>query len=461
MNNPIRRRRIAPAVLLLLLVPAAARAQAGAERITFRDAVRIALERNSTLARSENALLLEQIAVSEARMQFFPDLRLSLSAGENFGRTFSESEGRILSQTNQSVSAGLSSSLVLFNGFARKATLRAALLDLEAGGRDTRRARQTVVFLVISGYLSVIEADAQHRVAEENLASQRDQEVLVRELVDGGKNPISDLYQQQANVARADLALVSARRTLELARIDLVQTLQLDPAREYAFDAPALPDSVEPGPDPVLSDLLARAFASRADLNALEARLAASAEGEKAAAGGYWPSLTLSGGYRSSYSSGSSDRDLFQQLDDRRSGSVSLGLSFPIFDRFSTRRSVRRARIGTENARIALADRRQAVALEVRRAVLDEESARESLNAARAQLRAANRALEATRQRYEAGASTLHEVTLSRADLVEAQSSRVSAAYTLLWQRHVRDYYVGVLDPGATAMPWAQSPPER
>ena len=453
-----RRRPLAVFVAALLLARVPALAGAEPETVTFPDAVRIALERNSTLRRAENDLLLDRTSVSEARMQFVPDLRLSLSAGENFGRTFSESEGRILSSTNQSVSAGLSSSVLLFNGFARKANLRAALLDLEAGGNDARRARQTVVFLVISGYLSVIAADAQRAVAEENLAAQRDQEAIVRKQVDAGKSPISDLYQQQANVARAQLGLVSARRTLELARIDLVQTLQLDPAGEYVFDAPALPDSIEPGPEPLLSDMLETAFTSRADLVAYAARLDASEQGERAARGGYWPSLTLSGGYRSSYSSGSSDRDLLRQLDDRRSGSVSLGLSFPIFDRFSTRRSVQRARIAVENARIALADRRQAVALEVRRAVLDEQSARESLLAARAQLLAADRALTATEQRYEAGASTLHEVTLSRADLVEARSARVSAAYTLLWQRHVRDYYVGVLDPEATSIPWARSP---
>jgi len=436
---------------VFMFLPASGRAEP--QRITFEDAVRIALERNTTLQRAENTLVLDRTAVADARWQFSPDLRLGLSGGENWGRTFSTSEGRILSQTNQSLSAGLSSSLVLFNGFARQANLRSALLELEAGGNDATRARQTVVFLVISGYLSVIEADAQREVAEENLASEHDQEHLVQSMVDAGKSPISDLYQQQANVARAELALVTARRTLDLARIDMVQTLQLDPMGDYVFDAPALPDSIEPGPEPILEALLPRAFESRSDLSALDARVRASEQDERAASAGHWPSLSLSGRYGTSYSSGSSDRDVLQQFDDRRSGSIGLDLSFPIFDRFSAKRSVQRARIGTQNARLALEDHRQTVAFEVRRAVLDELSARESLKAALAQLRAATRALEATEQRYEAGASTLHEVTLSRADLVQARSSRISAAYTLLWQKQVLDYYVGVLDPETTLMP--------
>jgi len=447
-----RRVRFLPAAALAaaVLLPAAGRAEP--THITFPEAVKIALEKNSTLQRAENDLVLDRNAVSGARMQYVPDLGLSASGSENFGRTFSESEGRILSTTNRSFSTRLSASVTLFDGFARGAALKAALLDLEAGGRDAERARQTVVFLVISGYLSVIEADAQRLVAEENLSAQQDQEQVVRTLVDAGKSPISDLYQQQANVARGELNLVSAKRTLELARIDLVQTLGLDPTLDYLFDAPALPDSVEPGPEPALADLLDRAFEHRSDLAALESRFDASLQGERVASSGHWPTLSLSGGYGSSYSSGS-DRDFLQQLDDRRGGSVGLGLSFPIFDRLDTKRSIERAKVATDNARIALSDRRQQVALEVRRAVLDELSARESLNAAAAQLRAATLELSTTQQRYEAGASTLHEVTLARASLVEARSSRISAAYTLLWQRHVRDYYVGVLDPESPLLP--------
>jgi outer membrane protein len=439
------------AAAALFLVPAPARAET--VRLTFQEAVRIALERNGTLLLAKNALALDEISVSGARSQFLPDLRLGASAAENWGRTFSESEGRILSQTNQSSSVALSSSLTLFNGFGRVATLKAAIQDLEAGKQSTERTRQTVVFLVISGYLSVIEADAQLQVAEENLSAQEDQEALVQKFVDAGRSPISDLYQQQANVARARLLAVSARRTLELARLDLVRVLQLDPLDEYVFDAPALPDTIPSASPQALSDLLAEAFQNRGDYRALETQLQASQQQKRAASAAYWPTLTLSGSYGSSYSSGSSDRDLFQQFDDRRSGTLRLSFGLPLFDRFATSRSVQQANIGIDNARINLDDRRQTVALEVRRAVLDEQAARESLEAAQAQLRAATQGLEATQQRYEAGASTLYEVTLSRADLVQAQSSRVTAAYAVFWQKYVLDYYVGVLNPGGVLTP--------
>ena len=39
-------------------------------------------------------------------------------------------------------------------------------------------------------------------------------------------------------MARAELDLVGARRSLELARLDLVQTLQLDPVAETTCSTP-------------------------------------------------------------------------------------------------------------------------------------------------------------------------------------------------------------------------------
>lgn len=426
---------------------------AEARTVTFEEAVAIALRQSSSVQRAENAAVLGRSAASEASMQFFPDLRLNVSGSENWGRVFSETEGRLLTQTNESLNARLSSSVVLFDGFSNVANVREARLGRSAAMLDLDRARQTVVFSVISAYLALIEAREQVKIAAENLDAQKDQERVVRALVDGGTRPISDLYQQQATTAGADLTLVEARRTAALQEIELTQMLQLDPTAEYEFEIPSIPEETDERGEAELPALLAQAFERRADFRAVETRVEAAEQAERSAGGGYWPTLTLSAGYGSGYSSSAGRVSFADQLDERQSGNVSLGLSYPVFDRFSTGRSRERARVAVSNARLELADLRQTVALEVKRAVLDRDAARERLRAAVAQVAAAERALEAVQHRYEVGGSTLHEVTLARADLVSANSARASARYRLLWQRHVLDYYVGDLDPEADLIP--------
>jgi outer membrane protein len=436
---------------LLTWPPKSAGAEA-ARSITFKEAVQIALKQNSDLKRSENSATLNRYAVSKAKLDFFPDLRLSLSGQESYGRSFSENEGRLLNETTESFNGRVSSSLVLFDGLANISGLRGARLAESAGDLDTERTRQTVVFDVVSGYIALIEANEQMHVREENLAAQEKLEGQVQVMVDEGQRPISDLYQQQANVASARLSLVDARRTFELSRVDLVQALQLDPSEEYDFEIPQLPQSYTSEPEPELKTILSRAFQLRHDLRGMEDRLEAAVQDERVAGAGYWPTVTFSAGYGSNYSS-TSDAGFMDQLDMRRSGSLGIGISMPVFDRNATKRAKQQARIATDNVTIALGDLRQQVALQVRRALLDWKAAREGLTAADAQVQAAEQALDAVSARYEAGAATLYEVTLSRADLVAATSSKVSASYNLLWQKRLLDYYVGDLDPTGPLAP--------
>ncbi|MBP6875843.1 MAG: TolC family protein [Candidatus Eisenbacteria bacterium] len=405
-------------------------------RITFHEAVEIALAQNNALRRAENAGELDRIGVAEARADFLPDLSLSLSGSRPFE---SSADG-------SSVRAGLSAGMTLFNGFANTSDLRAARLEQEAGELDIERTRQTVVFDVITGYLALIEAQEQVRVREENLQAQEKQLESIDALVEGGERPISDRYQQQSSVASARLGLVEARRSLDLARVDLVQALQLDPTREYEFEIPPLPPAPA-GQTPIgWEEVLARAFERRSDLQAQRSRVESASVGERVARSGRWPRISLSAGYGADYAA-RLDGSLFDQFDETRGGSVSLSLSLPLFDRFGTSHSVARAKIATENQNIALQDLRQDVALQVRRAVLDRNAAAERLQAAQAQALAAEKALEFTSQRYEAGVATLYEVTLARADFVAATSASVNARYNLLWQDRLLDYYKGDLDP--------------
>lgn len=414
--------------------------------ITFEDAVRIALDRNLALRQARNSAALDEVAVDEARRQFLPDLRLNTSGAQNYGRNFIESEGRIIDTSTRSFNIGLSSSVVLFDGFGNVASLREARLSEQASEQDLQRAQETVVFTVASQFLTLIQRQEQLRVQRENLAAEVALEEQIRTYVDAGARTIADLYQQQANVAAARLALVEAERAVELAKVDLMQTLHLEPTGTYEFSAPESDTDPAAAESLALPELLERAFAQRADLNAGQARVEAAEQSIRVARSNRWPTVSLNTGYSSAYTS-ASDFSFSEQLDQRRGGAISLGVSIPLYDRGSVSAAIRRAEIQADNARLALEGLQQEVALQVRRVYLDFRAAQEQLRAAEARLQAAELALQASQERYAAGASTLVELTQSRAAHVQAASALVSARYNLLFQRTLVDYYVGDLDP--------------
>lgn len=416
------------------------------QTITFNDAIAIALRQNITLRQANNTAALNSATARQQRLALLPDLRFNSTTGQNYGRTFSQDEGRILNQTTQSLNAGVSSSLTLFNGLTNVANLRSAQLTENAGDRNVKRAEQTVAFTVASNFLTLVQQQEQLRVQQENLAAQEAQEKQIQAYVNAGSRPISDLYQQQATVAAARTQVVNAQRALELAKVDIMQALNLDPRGNYAFTPPAL-DTASTGVATFdLDSLLTRALAHRSDLEAQQTLVSAATQSVKAAKGARWPSLSLTAGYNSAYNSATS-LGFYDQLDQRRGGSVSLGFSIPIWDRGAADLATQRAEINEDNARLDLKDRQQQIGLEVRRAYLDYQAARQQLDAAEVQLRAAQLALQTSQQRYNVGAATLLEVTQARALQLQAASALVTARYGLLFQRTLIGYYTGDLNP--------------
>ena len=456
--------------------------------VTFDEAMEIAFERNTDIRRAMNATEQRDIDVSSARMNFTPDLSLNTGGDRSFGRTFSQEEGGIVSETTDFFRVGVSGSITLFDGFQRFADLEQANLRSQSSELDLQRTRQDVIFEVMEQFIDVVETQELIQVREEELEVQRRQLEQVREFVETGMQPESDLFQQEAQVAEAEQQLLNAERDAELAKNQLIQTLQLDPFGEYEFEAPALEEADPEAREYDLDRMLRTAFEERADLQAAEFEYRATDQDIRAARSGYYPTISLSGNVNTNWSdqavrpiegtesdpeivtlrpdlfegrddplqlpvpgTGSSPEfeqpDFFDQLNDRRGANISISLSVPLFDRFQTRRNVQRAKVERRNAEFALEDQRQQVAIEVRQAYLDHQNAVKQLEVAQTRLRAAERARDATQERYNLGAATFVELSQANADFVSAASEEVQARFNLLLQEQLVDYFQGQVDP--------------
>jgi outer membrane protein len=420
------------------------------DTITFDEAMSIALRQNAVLRQSENASTLSATIVSSKKQAFLPTLNVSTNTAQTLGRTFNQSEGTIATSTTSTLNTGVSSALTLFDGGRNVSALRAAQLDQTASSSDLARARQTTVFTVASDFLALVKAQEQLRIQRENLVALEAQEAQIQKFVAAGTRAISDLYQQQATTASARSTVVSAQRDVELGKIGLMQTLQLDPRGTYQFATPTV--ATDPSSETIqLDSLLDRAFARRTDLAAEQSRVSAAAQAVKGASGAKLPTVSLSVGYNTAFSS-ATDLGLVDQLNQRRGGSVGIGVSFPLFDRGATSIATQQARLQEDNARLALENQKQTIGLEVRRAYLDYETARQQLTAAQAQQKAADLAVTTTQKRYELGSSTLLELTQARAAQLQAASAVVSARYTVAFQRAAMSYYAGDLEAGMAVL---------
>ena len=430
------------------LTPEQAQAQQ-ARRITFDEAVRVALDQNYFLNRSANNVEAQTINVAREKWNFWPNLNFSSSSGQNRGRRFIPELNSITSSASTSLSSSISAGLNVFNGFGDVASLKQARFQVNARGNDYERQRQTVVFTVMSNYLNLIARREQIRIREENLTAQQQLLAQIEEFVRVGQRATADLFQQQAGTALAEANLLDAQRFYQLAEVALIQTLQLDPFGVYDFVVPQMDETVLVPEQYNVRAMMENAFDRRLDLQASRLDIDAAEQGIRIARSNYWPSIGFGFSTSFRYDDSRTQTDFSTQFFEERSTNVGFNLSFPIFDRFLTRSSVQQAKIQLRNARLDLENTRQDIALQVRQAYLDYLIDEKQLDVTDKQFRASEQALEAEQERYNVGVSTLVELTQARATFEQASSDQIEAKYNFLFRKKLIEYYIGVLDPTA------------
>ncbi len=444
-------------VLVALAVTAISATGQSVREISFEEALQIALSRNINLQLSENSRELQQENVRSARAAYLPNLNLNASPGQQYGLAFDQTAGKLVSETSESLSLGVSSSVSLFDGFGRQSQLSQSRYNLEAADHQLERSRQEVLSQVALNFLQVMLDREQIRVQNENLVAQNQLLTRIREFVDVGSRPISDLYQQEAAVAQSELQLLTAERSYQLSQNALIRVLQLDPVGNYEFTAPSA-EGVNLIPREFdLQDLFDRAYQQRSDLMAQRASIEASEQGIRLAKSSMYPSLSLSGNARTVYSSQRQQFDpvtgetsgipFADQLTDNRGGGLGLSVRIPIFNRFSTSTAVQRAQVQHNNALLDYEAAQQQVALEVRQSYLDYLTAVKQLDVTEKQLRSAEQALDAEQERYNLQASTLVELSQARATYEQSVADRLTAIYTFLTRGKLIEFYTGIIDP--------------
>lgn len=494
--RPLTRARVLlsvlPAFLLSLCLaagPAAAQStnaalSADTTRITFDEAIGIALDQNTTLKRAANNVRQAEVTLRSERFDWSPDATITSGVQRNFGRSFSQEEGAIVNQSTDFFTVRVGGSVSLQGlGLQNYSSMRSAEWESTASELTLERTRQDIVFQVMNRYITLVENREVLVVQREELEARRQQLRQIEEFVDAGSQPISALFEQQAAVAEAESNVLTAERDVQLSETRLIQTLRLDPMKAYDFQAPGVPEEMSDVPQYNLNALMTQAFDQRLDLRANRASVRAADSDITSTRSQYLPTLTFSADYNTNWSSTAPDtRDipgtgqiqdvniLTQEgitipaevpvvqpqteplsfadiLDRRRGGSMGVSLQFPLFDGFRREQSIEQAQVSKLNAEYALEDQKLQVSLEVREAYLNYQNAVKQLDATEKRLRFARQAREAAQERYNLGAASIVELTNANRTFVEAASQRIRARYNFLFQQKLIAYFVGSLNP--------------
>lgn len=414
--------------------------------ITLSNAIETALTANVDLRQAANQTESQRISVRSSKMDFLPNLRLSLGASRGYGKDYEAASDEFEWSHSNSMNLSVSAGLDLFAGFGRIAALKQSRLQLEAQQRSYERSREQVIFETVQQFVLVVLDGDLVRVDEQYLESQLSLLAQIEAFTTSGKRPIVDLYQQQASVADAESRLLIARRDFEVDKFKLLQVMAVDPGIECTIVVPDV-ESITGGLAGFLPDDAAgAALANRADLASQRLQVEAARKQITASRAGYWPALSLAAGGGTSFRSPGSYDFNDQFYNNNLNGSIGLSLSIPIFDRLGTYNSVAQAKVGLRQAQLGAEKLALQMGVEIRQALEDYTTAGKAVEVAEAQFKYSAQALKNMEERYKVGASTLVELMQARASNLQSSYNLINSRYAHLVKGIAVLYYSGTIE---------------
>ncbi len=443
-------KKIVYSVMAVAFLSLPLQAQVPAKLWTLEECIRYAIENNITLKQKEQARQNQEVALNTSKNSWLPDLNASLGQNFDFGRSPSKT-GVIVDQNSASTSGYLSLSMPVFDGFKIPNDIAARKLDLQAATESLNKAKDDLAVGVASYFLQVLYNKEMLRIAELQVELSNDQVSRTDAMVKAGKVPLSQLYDIRAQLARDEVTLTEAKNNVNLALLDLAQSLELE-RLEQGFDVvtPVTADAIEAYMSSILppDHIYDQAVVIKPQIKEQEYMLESQRKMLKVAMAGYYPKLNFnasySNGYYHYYNLGNETNVPFgDQLRNNERKTLGLSLSIPIFNRFQVRNSVRSARISITNQELMLENSKKTLYKEIQQAYFNATAAQDKYRSSDKSVIATKEAFSYAEERYTAGKSTVFEFNEAKTKYAQSLAEQVQAKYNFIFRAKILDFYHG------------------
>lgn len=421
--------------------------------LTLEQAIKIALQKNSSLISNENELQRSKSGLTAAYGNFLPKLNAFGTAdwyrSEEAGITKVVDGINIVvppsTTETRSYGVGASTSIVLFDGLSNFASLSKNRNNVEAVKLSIEQKKQEVVFQTINLYYSIVEADQLLRVGEEDVKQQQKNLETIEERNRLGSVTKADVYQQQVQLGNAELQVIQQSNTLETAKSNLLYYLGLDVLEDYKYSGNLTDRELNIlGTDintdfARMNDLVNEALQNRKDYLAQKLNLDSYQDNITIAKSGHLPQLSGSASYNS-YS------NTVSGIFDSHNYAAGLTLSIPIFSGFSTYNAVQSAEVDAMNYELQVRDSERQIKQTIQKSFLDLEAAKKQLLVTEKNVKAAEENLKIEQEKYNLGSGKLLDVLIANTSYQTAKTNYINAQFNYIRLSDELKYNLGVLD---------------
>lgn len=411
----------------------------------LKQCIEYAIEHNLTIKQQEAAKDESAVDLNTAKWSRLPDLNGSASHSFNFGRSL-QMDNTYQQLNTQNTGLNLSTSIPLFTGMQIPNQIALSKLNLKAAVEDLNKAKEDISIQVTFAYLQVLFNEELAKVAHEQVALSEEMLKQKTAFFKVGKASEAELYEAKSRAAQDQLSAVQADNEYRLALLDLSQLLELPTPESFGIVSPSIDEDKDFSILTSPADIYSEALLIKPSIKAAQYRVEGAQKSIRIAQSGYYPQLSLGAGIATSYYnvSGRENGNFGSQLRDNFSQYIGLSLNIPIFNRFSTRNQVRKARIQQTTLNWQLEDAKKALYKEIQQAYYNAVNAESKFESSRTADEAAKASFNLMKEKYANGKATSTEFNEARTNWLKAVSDRIQAKYDYLFRTKILDFYKGV-----------------
>jgi len=419
--------------------------QAQPKSWTVKDCIDYALSKNIDIRKSYLSTQENELSLEQSKANTLPSLTGSVGNNFNWNRSFDQETGQYGSLSGSgNTSYSLSSSITLFNGLKMKTSIEQAKLNLESGKYYSETVKESMELNILNAYLQILYAQESVNNAQEQIKATTEQLAFAQERLKVGIISNADYLQIKSELAAEKLTLANAKSTWSIAKVNLMQLMELPLNDQFEIAIPDLAYLLELK-DPVSAeDIYTQALGFKPEIKQAALTLERVKLDEKIARAGLLPQLSLNAGLSTGWSNQVNSFNYSEQLKNAIAPSVGLTLSVPIFQNKQGKINIQQARIAAGDAELDEINTKNGLRKKIEQACVDVKTAASQYQASLELYESAKESYQVAAEKYGLGLLNSVDFLSVKTDLITSESELVQSKYNFIFSNKILDFYKGI-----------------
>jgi outer membrane protein len=408
---------------------------------TLQKCIEHAFSQNIQIRKSEISNQRFEVYAGQAKASRLPSVNASVSQNFNWNKSTSTGTSGFTGTNGSNYS--MTSGITIYNASRINNQIKQTDLEIEGGKYSLETTKESISLSILNAYLQVLYSEEQVKNSRKQIESTTGQLNLAGERLALQSISVSDYAQVKSQLASEKLTLANSESQLSIAKITLMQLMELPVQSNFNISHPDLQTGLNQSRIPDVKAVYETALAIKPQIKNAEINKKIAGFDEKIAKASYFPVLSASAGMSSSYSSLGTD-PYFSQVNSGLRPAAGLSLAIPIYQKKQVKTSVSIAKLGYQDAELSETDTKNQLRKSIEQACLDVSSAQIKYEASIENYKATQEASALSDEKFKQGIINSVDYMVSKTNLIVAESDLLQSKYNLIFSYKTLDFYMGI-----------------